>query len=200
MIGSTSAVRLLRERESPLVSEASQGDPTALSILLSAARSVVHDWARVKIRDPDDAEDVTQLVLLKLYTWLPRFRGDSKLSSWLYRITLNEVSGFYRKQDLEKRKVESMLQTGTDPGTVPSDPERIDRDRAVKAVLEAADALPPLQSSVFQMVDLRGMRPCEVARELGRTQTNTRSSLFRARRKIGELVKKAQRELVEDLP
>jgi RNA polymerase sigma-70 factor (ECF subfamily) len=198
--GPFSAIRLLRERQSQLLGEASRGDPEALDTLLSAARSVVHDWAAVKTRDPDDAEDVTQLVLMKLFTRLPNFRGESKLSSWLYRITLNEVSGFYKKRDSERKKVLAWVQYELRGSVAHPDPERIDRERVVGTICKAAETLPPLQSSVFKMVDLHGMRPCEAARELGTTQTNTRSSLSRARKKIRELVRQARRELVEDLP
>lgn len=200
MMGSLSAVRLLRERPSPLVAEASQGDPRAVSILLTAARSVIHDWARVKTRDPDDAEDVTQMVLVKLFTRLHKFRGDSRLTSWLYRITLNEVSGFYKKRESERKKALTWFESGIGSQVAHQDPDRIDLDRIVAGIKEAATRLPPLQASVFRMVDLDGLRPCEAAEELGTTQTNTRSSLSRARKKIRELVEQARRELVEDLP
>jgi RNA polymerase sigma factor (sigma-70 family) len=83
-------------------------------------------------------------------------------------------------------------------GVAKPDPERVDRQRAAGAVRDAAETLPPLQQAAFQLVDLDGMKPCEAARELGKTQTTLRSSLCRARKKIRELVEECRRELVTD--
>ena len=192
--------RLLGESQASLIAEASKGDSMSLSTLLREARSVVFDWMAVKAQDLDDAEDITQLVLLRLYTGLPKFRGESKLSSWLYRISEHEISGYYGRRARERRIRSSWHDAGFPPAFVGPEPEQIDRDRLAEAIQEAAEALPPLQLSVFERVDLCGMRPCEAARELGTSQTNTRSALSRARTKIRELVRQARKELVEDLP
>lgn len=191
---------LLRERNCEVFKRAVQGDPRALSTLLQAARPVVHDWASRRIQDPDDAEDVTQLVLLKLYTRLPGFRGDSTLSSWLYRVTINEICGFYKKRAKERATAYTWLEASSEQGTRDHGLDPVDRTRVKSWILNAAGLLPPLQHTVFTLVDLAGLRPCEAARELGRTQANIRSTLCRARKKIRELVKKARSELVEDLP
>ena len=195
-----SGAGLLRKRNSKLFKRAAQGDPDALATLLRVARPVVHDWARRRTKDPDDAEDITQLVLLKLYTRLPNFRGDSTLSSWLYRVTVNEVCGFYKKRARERETAYTWLEASRKQAARDQGLDPVDRARVKSWILNVAGLLPPLQHTVFTLVDLVGMRPCEAARELGRTQANIRSTLCRARKKIRELVTKARSELVEDLP
>jgi DNA-directed RNA polymerase specialized sigma24 family protein len=76
--------------------------------------------------------------------------------------------------------------------------ERIDHERTAGIVKDMAQALPPLQQAIFHLVDVDGFRPCEAARQLGRTQTTIRSGLCRARQKIRELVQRCRAELVED--
>lgn len=186
---------LVGARTSPVLLDAVQGDPEALSTLLGAARAVVHRWALVRIQDPDDAEDITQMVLLKLYSKLPTFRRESNLSSWLFRITVNEVSGLCRRRKREEAKANAWVESGLCPSTCKPDLERIDRAKTARRIRHASGSLPPLQLAAFQLVDLDGLRPCEAARELGRTQGNIRSSLCRARRKIRELVAEARKEL-----
>ena len=197
MTAFTDAHGVIRERQSPLIVDAAEGNSEALSVLLESARLVVHEWATLRTQDPDDAEDVTQKVLLKLFTRLPVFRGESRLSSWLYRVTLNEVSGLFRKRAQEKAKARNWMETSDFPHTSDPDTDRIDRERTVGAIRNVACGLPPLQMAAFRLIDLGGMRPCEAARELGKSQANIRSSLCRARKKIRELVRLAQRDLKE---
>lgn len=188
----------LHVRGSPLVAEAVGGDPVAISTLLEMARPVVLRWASTRTRDQDDAEDVTQLVLLRLYSGISSFRGDSCLSSWLYRVTVNEASGFSRKRTRDQTQARMWKELGIQDLTLRQDTDCIDRERLALAVKEAASGLPHLQKATFQLVDLDGYRPCEAAMELGRTQTTIRSCLCRARKKIRELVKECRRELAKD--
>jgi RNA polymerase sigma-70 factor (ECF subfamily) len=198
MMATSSGAALIRERRSPLITQATQGNPEALSLLLETARPVIYRWALSRTHDVDDAEDVTQLVLLRLYTRLPTFRGESRLSSWLFRVTANEISGFCRKRARERDHARRWTEAEFGTRVTRPDTDRLDREKAAGAVRDAADSLPPLQQAAFRMVDLDGMRPCEAARELGKTQTTVRSSLCRGRRKIRELVEECRRGLVQD--
>jgi RNA polymerase sigma factor (sigma-70 family) len=189
----------VRDKHSPLIAEAADGNPEALSALLESARPIVFRWAAVRTQDLDDAEDVTQIVLLRLYSRLPAFRGESRLSSWLYRVTINEISGLCRKRGRERTQALLWSEAEIQNITTNSEPDRVDQQRAVGAVRDAASTLPPLQQAAFGLVDLGGMRPCEAATTLGRTETNIRSSLCRARKKIRKLVRQARRALSEDL-
>lgn len=188
-------MRLIREQHSPLIIQAAAGDPEALSALLESARPMVHQWATLRTQDPDDAEDVTQMVLLKLCAGLPAFRGESRLSSWLYRVTMNETSGFCRKRTQERVQARVWMETRHYSFSTNSDSNQVDRQRVAGTIRNVACALPPLQMAAFRLIDLDGMRPCEAARELGKSQANIRSSLCRARKRIRELVPQAQHEL-----
>ncbi len=199
MCSVSDGLRRIGEPGSPLLSSAAEGNREALSSLLESARPVVHRWAILKTDDPDDAEDITQMVLLKLFSKLSTFRGESNISSWLYRVTANEALRVFRKKAKDKAKTRRWLDGGQPPSVVDPDDERIDRESAVGAIRSVAHSLPSLQFAAFRLVDLEGLRPSEAARELGRTQTTTRSSLCRARKKIRELVLQAQRDLATEM-
>lgn len=131
---------------SPLVWEASTGDPEALSALLERARPVVYEWAFQKTGDPDDAEDISQIVLFRLWRGLSSFRGESKLSSWLYRITVNEVAALRRKERHSGRSVSVQHLGGGPGGPIPLETERILHVQACGLVRNVACALPPSNS------------------------------------------------------
>jgi len=177
---------------------AMDGDRESLSALLEQVRPTVYRWAAMKTLDADDAEDVTQNVLLKVAKKIHTFRRDSSLSSWLYRITMNEATGFHRKRAREAEKGKAFLELNAE--TLREQPEipRIDEQRAVDAILRFACTLPPLQFSSFRLIDVDGLRPAEAAGRLGKSQGNVRSSLCRARKRIRYLVLQARRELVDE--
>jgi RNA polymerase sigma-70 factor (ECF subfamily) len=182
------ATGTLEERYSPTVAGAAEGDPDALSHLLESARPVVYRWAAARVKNHDDAEDVTQLVLLRLYANLTSFRGESRLSSWLYRVTVNEAAGYHRRESRYRDVIFMWTESESLSFGEKPKPDRIDDQRTVTAVREAASKLPPHQKSAFSLVDLHGLRPCEAARRLGKTQSAIRSNLCRARQKIRDLV------------
>ena len=188
----------IHDRGSRMVAEAAGGNAEALSSLLEIARPLILRWASVRTRDPDDAEDVTQLVLLRLHSRISNFRGDSCLSSWLYRVTVNEAFGFSRRKSREQTLARVWKDSGSRELVSRQDTDSMDRRRLASAIKEAASTLPHLQKSTFQLVDLDGYRPCEAAIELGRTQTTIRSTLSRARKKIRELVEESQRVLASE--
>src|SRR5688500_20147172 len=75
------------ERE--LVGRMQAGDLSAVGDLSSAYRARIHQLACRYMKNWEDAEEVTQDVLLKVYRKIDAFRGDAALSSWIYRITFN---------------------------------------------------------------------------------------------------------------
>src|SRR6185503_12520359 len=70
-----------------LVAQARDGSASAFEELVRRVRSRIRRWAGRLTRDGDDAEDVTQLVLLRLHAHIDEFEGRSRLTSWLYRVT-----------------------------------------------------------------------------------------------------------------
>jgi RNA polymerase sigma-70 factor (ECF subfamily) len=192
-IGGSGPIRanLLGQRRSPLIRKASHGEPAALSLLLEEARPLVFAWAVQRVDDPDDAEDVTQRVLLRLWKGISAFRGESRLSSWLFRITANESSALHRDERRRSRFLGVQSPgVGAERSNL-SELERIHLLQACGKVRSVACALPPLQLAAFRLVDLDGLTPCEAAKALGRSQANIRSSLCRARQRIRELVEDA---------
>jgi RNA polymerase sigma-70 factor (ECF subfamily) len=161
-------------------------------------RASVFGWVAAKAHDPDDAEDITQRVMLRVLTHFDTFRGESRLSSWLYRIAANEVASFYRGRWREVHGLDGHAEP--DPAyTAHSVQERLDGERLKAAVQDLAATLPPLQQATLRLVDLGHLKPCEAARALGKSEGNVRSSLCRARAKIRGLLRESRLRLVEEL-
>lgn len=161
---------------------------------------MVFDWALAKAGDSDEAEDITQRVLLRVLTYLSSYRGESSLSAWLYRITANEVASHYRRERRDRIRMGDLEASSSEPRMSEDRlPCRIDGERLRMAVEDAVRELPPLQQLAITMVDLDGFKPCEAAHTLAKSQETVRSSLCRARKKVRDLVSKSRTQLVMEL-
>ncbi len=90
------------------IERAQNGDMTAFRELVERYKHQVYYLALDMMSNPQDAEDMSQEVLIKAYRYLNSFRGDAKFSSWLYRITMNTCIDHRRKKSMK-----SMIHTQT---------------------------------------------------------------------------------------
>ena len=165
-----------------LVEGVRSGRPAAVERLVARVQDRVRGWAARFTDDEDAADDVAQEVLIGLERRVSRFRGASRFSTWLFAVTrnvaLSQRSRDRRRAMLLERRLEI---AGIEQETVEQDPDAV---QLASLVMRYYDALPKRQRSIFEMVDLQGMTPAEVARQLGMEQVTVRAHLFKARRTI----------------
>jgi len=137
-----------------------------------------------------DAEDLTQEVFVHLLHKIGSFRGDSKFSTWLYRLTVNLVLMHFRRQEVRGSKVTVSLEAKT-PGDKKRRrssggymAERIDLDHAM-------GQLPTGCRAVFELFDIEGYRHDEIADILGCTVGTSKSQLHKARKRLRQLLSQA---------
>ena len=170
--------------DAELIRRAQEGDEEAFTALAVSWHPRVVRWACGLLDDPDDADDVAQQVLVRLYTHLGRFRGLARFSTWLYQITVNAARDARRRRVRRARIVERMATIDpppvatTDPGDRMAEGEVMDRAHAALA------ALPARQRAVFDLVELQGYGPQEAAALLGISPPTARTHLLRARRAL----------------
>lgn len=185
-----------------LVRRAQRGDDVAFATLLARLRPRVYRWALAAAANADDAEDVTQDVVLKLHRKLKTFRGRSRFSSWLYRVTRNAAAEQHRKR---ARRGELLEEAAREAATeIPRGSSLDDRLRALddarlaELVRGFFEELPARQRQVFDLADLQGYTSPEIAEMLEIEPVTVRTNLFRARSTIRSRILETRPELVED--
>lgn len=134
-----------------------------------------------------EAEDLTQEVFIQLHRKIGSFRGEAAFTTWLHRLTVNQVLMHFRK-----RSVRSELTT--DDGEMPDsiDPETINPEAMPiidRIGLEnAISQLPPGYRTVFVLHDVEGYEHEEIARLLGCSAGTSKSQLHKARLKLRRLL------------
>lgn len=82
--------------EAALVKRAQQGETAAIEELVLKYQPWIYNIALRMLYRPEDAQDVTQEILIKLFTRIDSFRGESRFSTWLYRVACREILNFRR--------------------------------------------------------------------------------------------------------
>lgn len=168
---------------SAIVSRARSGDNDAFSALIRALQPAVYRWSLTFARDPDDADELTQETFVQVHRKLEQFRGESSVEGWVYGITRSLA--LQRKRKIKRRTLLSVASLPgidsvyhTDPGA------RVDRQRIADYIRHFFVELPPRQREAFDLVDLQGFDPAEVADLTGVKAATVRGNLFKARAAI----------------
>jgi RNA polymerase sigma-70 factor (ECF subfamily) len=166
-----------------MVSRAKSGDTEAFTALVRALQRTVFRWSLTFARDADDAEELAQETFVQIHRKLEQFRGDSPVEAWVYGITRSLAL-----QRLRKNKRRTLLSVASLPGidnVYNTDPgARVDRQRVADYIRHFFVELPPRQREVFDLVDLQGFDPAEVADLTGLKAATVRGNLFKAREAI----------------
>ena len=155
---------------------------------LDRTRAYVRSVAMKYVRDEQDAEDVTQDAMLLAHRYRDSFRGESRYSTWLYRVTATAALMFLRKQ---RRLSREMPASGTldDEGTALLERQAAPTDLAnevvakadLRVVTEAVAKLGTKYPAVFWKRYGEGRTETEIARELGLSVAAVKTRAFRAR-------------------
>lgn len=132
------------------------------------------------VKDRSLAEDITQDVFVKVYRNLPRFRGDSNIQTWLYRIVVNECKGYWRSWSFRNILPQSWIKGGAEHSTESAVLEQADRDQLVQQVM----LLPKLYRQVIALHYYADLSIAEIAEILGASEGTVRTRLYRARQQL----------------
>lgn len=172
-----------------LAQAAGWGDMTAFEELYNRHHRRVYSLCLRMLQNPVDAEDLTQEVFIQLYRKIGSFRGDSAFTTWLHRMTVNQVLMHFRKRSV---KFEKTTEEGDTPIQMVSGTENPNKMRIVDKIAldNAIEQLPPGYRSVFVLHDIEGYEHEEIATLLGCSVGTSKSQLHKARLKLRRLLKK----------
>ena len=182
---------MTRTEDRRLVARLQARDEAAVHELAERYGPRIYQLALRQMKNPEDAEEVTQDVLLKVYRKIGAFRGDSALSSWIYRITFNTAMSRLRTSKLERaaqhRERTRDDQDGGRQTTVqPADwshmpDEELLRAQLRRAVMAAIQDLPEIYRAPVVLRDIEGLTTEEASTRLHVKDQTLKSRLHRGR-------------------
>jgi RNA polymerase sigma-70 factor (ECF subfamily) len=171
------------------------GDVAAFRVLMRRHNQVLFRTARAILRDDSEAEDAVQEAWLLAYRALGTFRGDSKLSTWLVRIAVNESLGRLRRNrrgaEVIPMSVDDMSDNPVQENTPDESPAAAPELQAMrgemrKLIEHRIDNLPDTFRSVFVLRAVQELSVEETAEALGIPEATVRTRFFRARSLLRE--------------
>ena len=180
------------DTERNLIGRMQAGDSSAVADLASAYGPRIHQLAFRYLKNWEDAEEVTQDVLLKVHRKIDAFRGDAALSSWIYRITFNTAmsrlrsSRFKRPHEVSRYETTSMDDGERALQMEPADWTSLADDQVMRAemrrrLVEALTHLPAVYRVPVLLRDIQGLSTEEASAVLRVKPQTLKSRLHRGR-------------------
>ena len=171
-----------------LAQRAATGDMQSFAELFERHNRRVYSLCLRMTQNVSEAEDLAQEVFVQLFRKIGSFRGESAFTTWLHRLTVNQVLMHFRKKKVRDEKTTEdgetpdQIVTGTDnPNRMPV-VDRIALDNAIAQ-------LPPGYRAIFVLHDVEGYEHEEIARMRGCSVGTSKSQLHKARMKLRKLLK-----------
>jgi RNA polymerase sigma-70 factor (ECF subfamily) len=187
-------------REAALISQCAAGDEAACAELVNEYQRMVFHLALHLLGDHDEALDLSQDVFLNVFRTIGRFRGQSALRTWIYRIVVNQARNrqrwWRRRHRGEQESLEERLEKAGDalPASELARPDRLYGQRELAArVWDALDRLPFDQRTVVVLREIDGLSYEEIAFSLGVAVGTVKSRLTRAREALRAQLREADR-------
>jgi RNA polymerase sigma-70 factor (ECF subfamily) len=172
--------------EAEVIAQAKEGVATAFEYLYKAHCRRVYSLCLRRIKNPLEAEDLTQQAFMQLFRKMSTFRGESDFSTWLHRVTVNIVLMHLRRKKptellaaLERctSDAEASSEHGSNDTSMSGATERPNLMRAIRK-------LPSGYKRVFLLHDVIGYEHSEIAGLLGCSAGSSKSQLREARKRL----------------
>ena len=197
-IATSKNTRRLDERI--LVEQLKQGDETAFRTIVETWKDMVFNTSLGIVQNAEDAEDITQEVFVQVFQSVNTFKGDSKFSTWLYRITITKSLDHERRKKRKKRFafVKSLFGDDNEIRIHPPDFNHpgvaMDKKEAAATLFRAISQLPENQKIAFTLHKVEGLSYQEVSEVMETTVSSVESLMHRAKTNLRKTLENYYRE------
>ncbi len=181
--------------DAALIELAKQKDRSAFKTLVETSQDMVYNTLLGILQNAEDAEDVAQEVFVQVYESLKTFKGESKFSTWVYRITLSKATDHIRKKNRKKRFAFLQSLYGKNEEQVIDPPDfhhpgvEMENKENASILFGAIDTLLPNQKAAFILNKLEGLSYKEIGEVLDISDAAVDSLLQHAREKLKKILR-----------
>jgi RNA polymerase sigma factor (sigma-70 family) len=182
--------------ELELIQQLRAGDELAFKALVANYQDMVYNTALGVVQNSEDAEDVTQEVFIQVYRSIDQFKGDARLSTWIYRITTTKALDHIRSRRRKKRFafITSLFGPNDELIHEPADFQHpgvtLDRKEQAALLFKMIEQLPDNQRIAFTLHKTEELSYQEIADVMKLSVSAVESLLFRARQNLRKLLEK----------
>lgn len=177
-----------------LIVQLQQGEEQAFKRLVDEWQNMVYNTALGIVQNEDDADDITQEVFIQVYQSVSSFKGESKFSTWLYRITVGKALDHEKRKKRKKRFafVQSVFGTGEDEKQHPAEFNhpgiQLEKKEKAAELFQALKQLPANQRIAFTLHKLEGQSYQEIAGVMNTSVYAVESLMARAKTNLRKIL------------
>ena len=182
--------------ESILIEDLKRGDEAAFKTIVDTYQNMIYNTCLSIVKSEEDAEDLAQEVFVQVYQSISSFKGESKLSTWLYRIATTKSLDHERKKKRKKRFgfVKSIFGDDNQPEINPPDFNHpgvvLDKKENAAILFKAVDQLPENQKIAFILNKVEGLSYQEISDIMETTVSAIESLLHRAKNNLRKILER----------
>jgi RNA polymerase sigma-70 factor (ECF subfamily) len=180
----------MAEPTSETIRRAQDGDQSAIVTLVAEQKRYVYSIAMSLLHQPDDAADLTQDAFLRMLRSLRTYRGETKFTTWLYRLVVNLGIDRLRRRGLPPISLDDDGSTVEVASTLPSDdlPLTVEREDDARRVRDAVAQLPDAQRLALTLHYFEDLRYEDIAEVMGVPLNTVKSHIRRGKERLAVLL------------
>lgn len=174
------------------------GNTNAFAELVDRYKDLVFTLAWRMLKNREEAEEVSQDAFMKVYKSLKKFKGDSKFSTWVYRVTYNTCLDRLKKNKRQQNTIAIDEFTEHHIKTLDNALEGMEENEKGEAIKRCLELLPSEDSFLITLYYFDEQSLDEISKITGLTANNVKVKLFRSRKKLGSIfMKQLEPEIIE---
>lgn len=175
-----------------------EGDTSAFSILVERYKDLIYTLALRMIKNREEAEEVSQDTFIKVYKSLSKFKGDSKFSTWIYKVTYNTCLDRLKKIKRTQNTVAINEFTEHEVKTLDSALATLEIKERKEAIQKCINMLPSNDSFLLTLYYFEEQSLDEIAKIVNLKPNNVKIKLYRSRKKLASVLRaRLEPEIIE---
>ncbi|MDY0086718.1 MAG: sigma-70 family RNA polymerase sigma factor [Bacteroidales bacterium] len=176
----------MEQEDQIIIRKVLAGETTAYGVLVEKYQHMVMNIAFQILRQHEEAEDLAQNSFVKAFEKLHTFKGESKFSTWLYRIVWHMAISQHRKLHNSLNNNTFYLNDDNLPVSDDASVEALDREEALAKLDAAMQKLEAEERSILNMFYKQQLKVQDIAEITGLSQSNVKVKLYRSRKKLAK--------------
>lgn len=185
--------------DQPNIAAILAGDSKEFSLLVDTYKSVVFTVALRMVKNREEAEEVAQDTFIKVYKSLGKFKGDSKLSTWIYRIAYNTCLDRLKKSNRDRNNLPIDEIQGFEIKSLDNALDGIVKSEKAVLIRKCIQKLSPKDAALLTLFYLEEKNLAELGEILKMNENSVKVGLFRARGRLAKILKQyLEPEIIEN--
>jgi len=181
--------------EKKLIKNLKEGDENAFKFLVESYKGFIYNSCLSIIQNTEEADDLTQEVFIQIFKSIKGFKGNSTLSTWIYRITISKCFEYLRFKKRKKR-FSQIINLFRDDGSTIDIPQfdhpgvQLEKKEDAKHLFEAIETLDQEQKTAYVLKNIQGLKYKKISEVMRKSTSSIESLIFRAKKNLKKYLEK----------